>query len=65
MSAQVKWTELGFTVFGLLLVVRSSEMHKFLRSFVRLGFWVKCFKEFATETKVLVSAYVVNFVVTY
>ena len=65
MPAQVKWVELGRTVFELQLVVRSLDISKFVRSFVRLGVLMECCKEFATEIKVLVSAYVVNFVLTY
>jgi len=62
---QVKWVELGCTVFELQLVVRSLEIHKFLGSFMRFGVLMGRCKEFATEIKVLVSAYVVNFVLTY
>jgi len=40
-------------------------MSKLLRSFMRLGVLVRWCKEFATEMKVLVSASVVNFVLTY
>jgi len=61
----VKWVELGCTVFVLHLVVRSLEMLKFLRSFVRLGVLIGCCKEFVTQIKVLVSANAVNFVLTY
>jgi len=52
-------------VFELQLVVRSSEIPKFLRSFMQLGVLMGYCKEFATEIKFSVRAYVVRFVLTY